>query len=274
MRTTTCGHQPPYLLTNLPRQGAALVLSRFLELQPASASTRASAWATAASDVAAQAWSKKGVIATAYPHKQAKFAWVPHRDEHGHPPTATAAAASSNSNQHATMTEAAAPAAPVHANMKQEMYPHRAVLSMAPRAVPSDNIAARDMNMVQKPTSVNPDIDHSGAAAETATRATAKAPEAAYTTAGVSSETNMPSGATTAASFPHDQGGTPHTSAGQAGAHEAVDMPQPSQDYENARSSSMHSRNASRVPVSAVRGEGEDGDMCGRGGASHLCVHV
>jgi hypothetical protein len=113
------------LLTQLA-QGVALVAARFLELQPAVGATTAQpeAWASAARDIAVQAGASatfaqrvRGAEGAATPAP-----W-PHRDSHERTaPSGVAPGAEA----------AVANAASANAAIREDMYPHRAVLGMAP----------------------------------------------------------------------------------------------------------------------------------------------
>ena len=124
-RASCCAWWPPHQLTQLA-QGVALVAARFLELQPAVGATvpQPGAWASAARDIAVRA----GASATfaqrvSSAEGAATTAPWPHRDSHER--TAPRGVVSGAET-------AVANAAIAHAVIKEDMYPHRAVLGMAP----------------------------------------------------------------------------------------------------------------------------------------------
>jgi hypothetical protein len=220
------------LLTQLA-QGVALVAARFLELQPAVGATTAQpgAWASAARDIAVQA----GASATfAQRVRRAEGAATPapwpHRDSHERTaPSGVAPGAEAAVDN----------AASAHAAIREDMYPHRAVLGMAPPyesfAVapqierPSAHLAASAAAADDRPT-VPPasnraaDTRNAHASAESMqerTRAAAPAPPPASTPA-------------PAALPAHDAGAKPPSVEGAQ------------------RSSPPPERRSSRVPVSTM----------------------
>jgi len=111
-------------------QGAALVASRFLELQPGVAAAQPGAWSAAAREFAAQAYQHGASASFGQRVRRGDDAatatpWAPHGGSHERSAPGGVAQA------------AAADATGAHAAIKADMYPHRAVLDMAAPAAAS-----------------------------------------------------------------------------------------------------------------------------------------
>ena len=149
-----CAQGLKHLHTNLWSQGAGLVLSRLLDLHPASAATQPThSWAAAASAAASSFMSEFAAHANATntdssssgstastraAYRQEAFTWSPSTDDRGRSaapnssaPNTSADSAALRSGQRRQPAEAAA-ADPeeTHAGIKRELYPHRKILEM------------------------------------------------------------------------------------------------------------------------------------------------